>query len=124
MSNPGLDSHVPSGWRSDRVGGVSGVHFLPHHRAAHAEEVPQVTDNSAVKRVLLVTEVLQVGDPVAWHELPGGAADGDQVQVAAQQQHHHHGEDPHHTQRRQQEPVHSEPLLPGEGGGDARQSDV
>lgn len=66
------------------------VHLLPHHHPADAEEVPEVAEDAAVERVLLIDAGLQVGDPVAGHELPGGAVDGDQVEVAAQQQHHRH----------------------------------
>lgn len=85
------------------------VHLLPHHRPAQAEEVPQVADEAAVKRVLLAVAVLQVGDAVAGHELPGGAVDGHQVEVAAEQQQHHHGEDDSDGQRRQQEAVGPQP---------------
>ena len=60
------------------------VHLLPHHRPTNAEEIPKVAEDSSVKRVLLIPTVLQVGDPVAGHELPGGAVDGHQVKVAAQ----------------------------------------
>lgn len=116
---------MASGCRSDRIRGASVVvRLLPHHRPADAEEIPQVAEDAAVKRVLLVSAVLQVRDPVTRHELPGGAVDGDQVEVAAQQQQHHHGEDTDEGQRRQQEPVHSEPQLPCDAGRDARQSDV
>lgn len=101
----GSGGAVPSGCRSDRIWGVSVVDLLPHHRPADAEEVPQVAEDSAVERVLLAPAVLQVRDPVTRHELPGGAVDGDQVEVAAQQQHHHRREDPQNAQRRQQEPV-------------------
>ncbi len=111
---------VPPGWRSDRIRGVSVVNLLPHHRPADAEEIPQVAEDSAVKGVLLVSAVLQVRDPVTWHELPGGAVDGGQVDVAAQQQHHHHRENGNNAQRRQQEPVRSEPQLPRDAGWDAR----
>lgn len=95
------------------------IHLLPHHRLADAEEVPQVADDPAVERVLLAVAVLQVGDAVAGHELPGGAVDGHQVEVAAEQQQHHHGEDGGDGQRRQQEAVGSEPQLPGDVRGDA-----
>lgn len=109
-------SRMSCGWRSDWIRGVSVVDLLPHHRAADAEEVPEVAEDPAVERVLLVPAVLQVGDPVPRHELPGGAVDGDQVEVAAQQQRHHHGENPDHAKRRQQEAVHSEPKLPRHAG--------
>lgn len=59
-----LDGDVPPGWRSDRIWSVSVVHLLPHHRPADAEEIPQVAEDAAVKRVLLVSAVLQVRDPV------------------------------------------------------------
>lgn len=97
---------------SDRVWGVLLVNPLPHDRPADAEEAPQVAEESAVERVLLRPEVLQVGDPVAGHELPGGAVDGDQVEVAAQQERHDCGEDPHDAQRRQEKAVRLEPRLP------------
>lgn len=109
-----------TGWRSDRIYGVSVIHSLPHHHPAGAEKIPEVADDSTVKGVLLMSTVLQVRDPVTWHELPGGGVDGDQVEVTAQQQHYHHREDTCNSQRRQQEPVHSEPQLPCDTGGDAR----
>lgn len=111
-----------SGWRSYGICGVSvpAVHLLPHHRPADAEEIPQVAEDSAIKGVLLVSTVLQVRDPVTWHELPGGAVDGDKVEVAAQQQNHHHRENTNDTKHRQQEPIDSEPQLPCDGGWDAR----
>lgn len=96
------------------------VDLLPHDRPADAEEVPQVAEDATVERVLLASTVLQVGDPVAGHELPGGAVDGDQVEVAAQQQHHHHREDANDGQCCQQEGVGFEPLLPRHAGCDAR----
>ncbi len=55
---------MSSGWRSDGICNVPVVHLLPHHRPADAEEVPQVTEDATVKRVLLTSAVLQVGDPV------------------------------------------------------------
>lgn len=100
------------------------VHLLPHHRPADAEEVPQVADDPAVERVHLAVAVLQVGDAVAGHELPGGAVDGRQVEVAAEQQQHHDGEDGGDGQRRQQEAVGSEPQIPGDARGDAGESNV
>lgn len=108
------------GARSDRIWGISVVRLLPHHRPTDAEEIPKVAEDSPVKRVLLAPTVLQVGDPVTRHELPGGAVNGHQVEVAAQQQHHHHRENTNNGQRRQQEPVHSEPQLPWDAGWDAR----
>jgi len=101
------------------IWGVSLVDLLPHHRPADAEKIPQVAENAAVERVLLVSAALQVRDPVTRHELPGGAVDGDQVEVAAQQQRHDHREDPDHAERHQQKPVHSEPQLPCDTGGDS-----
>lgn len=99
-----------------RIQNALTVHLLPHHRPADAEEIPEVADDSAVKGVLLVSAVLQVGDPVAGHELPGGAVDGDQVEVAAQQQQGHNREDANDGQRRQQEAVRSEPQVPRAAG--------
>lgn len=111
---------MKSSWTLDWICGFLVVHLLPHHRPADAEEVPQVAEDSSVERVLLVSAVLQVRDPVTWHELPGGAVDGDQVEVAAQQHHHHHGEKPDESQRCQQEPVRSEPQLPCDAGWNPR----
>lgn len=54
------------------------------------------------------------------HELPGGAVDGGQVQVAAEQNHNHHREHAHHDQRRQQDAVHTEPHVPGDAVRDPR----
>lgn len=120
VPDPDVDSDLLPVYRSDRVCGCSVVHFLPHHCPADAEEIPQVAEDATVKRVLLAFAVLQVWDPVTWHELPGGAVDRDQVEVAAQQQPHHHRENTDNPQRRQQEPVDSEPQLPGDAGRDAR----
>lgn len=100
--------------------GVFLVDLLPHHRPADAEEIPEVAENAAVERVLLAAAVLQVGDPVAGHELPGGAVDGDEVEVAAQQQQHDAGENPDHGERRQQEAVRSEPQIPRQAGRNPR----
>lgn len=94
--------------------------MLPHHGPADAEEVPEVAEDAAVERVILVPAVLQVGDPVAGHELPGGAVDGDQVEVGGEQQQDDPGEDPDHGERRQQEAVGSEPQLPGDAGRNPR----
>lgn len=115
----------PRGARSDRTGAVMNVDLLPHHSPADAEEVPQVAQDSAVKRAVLAVTVLQVGDPVTWHELPGGAVDGHQVEVAAQQQHDHHGENANDDQTRQKETVTPEPQIPGDTGresGPAKQT--
>lgn len=90
--------------------------MLPHHGPADAEEVPQVAADAAVERVALALTVLQVGDPVARHELPGGTVDGHQVEVAAQQQHDHHGENTNKDQTRQEETVAPEPQIPGVTG--------
>lgn len=108
------------GRMSDRIWRVSVVHLLPHHRPAYAEEIPQVAEDAAVEGVLLVAAVLQVGDAVAGHELPGGAVNRHQVEMAAEQQQHHHGENATDSQRRQQEAVRSEPQLPRDPRGDAR----
>lgn len=96
-----LDNKVKSSWTLDWILGFLVVHLLPHHRPADAEEVPQVAQDSSVKRVFLVSAILQVRDPMTWHELPGGAVDGDQVEVAAQQHHHHHRANPDDAQRYQ-----------------------
>lgn len=96
------------------------VHLLPHHRPAYAEEIPQVAEDAAVEGVLLVPAVLQVGDAVAGHELPGGAVNRHQVEMAAEQQQHHHGENAADGQRRQQEAVGSEPQLPRDPQRNAR----
>lgn len=106
--------------RSDGTQGISLVHLLPHHRPTDAKEIPEVAEDSAVKGVLLVATVLQVGDPVTRHELPGGAVSGHQVEVAAQQHHHHHRENANNSQHRQQEPVQPEPQFPRDAGRDAR----
>lgn len=53
-----VNGDVLSSLRSDRVWVVSVVHLLPHHCPADAEEIPQVAEESAVKRVLLVSAVL------------------------------------------------------------------
>lgn len=64
-------------WALDRDWALSGiaalpeVHLLPHHRAPHAEEAPQVAQGSAVERILVYAAVFEVGDAVAGHELPG-----------------------------------------------------
>lgn len=108
------------GARSNRTCVVSKVHLLPHHRPADAEEVPQVAEDSTVERALLAVTVLEVGDPVTWHELPSGTADGHQVEVAAQQQHNHHRENTNHDQTRQKETVAPEPQIPGVTGWDSR----
>lgn len=102
----------PCGARSDRTCVVSEVHLLPHHGPADAEEVPQVAEDSAVERAVLAVTVLQVGDPVTGHELPGGTVDGHQIEVAAQQQHDHHRENTNNDQARQQETVAPEPQIP------------
>lgn len=106
--------------RSDRSCSVSEVHLLPHPGLADAEEVPQVAEDSAVEGAMLAVAVLQVRDPVTRHELPGGAVDGHQVEVAAQQQHDHHRQDTNNRQARQEETVAPEPQIPGDTGRDSR----
>lgn len=103
-----------------RICVVSKVHLLPHHGPADAEEVPQVAEDAAVERAVLGVAVLQVGDPVTRHELPGGTVDGHQVEVAAQQQHNHHREKANNDQAGQKEAVAPEPQIPGVTGGDSR----
>lgn len=58
------NSPVKSSWTLDWICGFLVVHLLPHHCPADAEEVPQVAEDPSVKRVLLVSTVLQVRDPV------------------------------------------------------------
>ncbi len=94
---------------------MSDVDPLPRDRPADAAEVPQVTDESSVERVLLRVAVLQVHDALAGHELPGGAVHRGQVQVHAQQEQHDHREHGRDGERPEHESVLSEPLLPGGG---------
>lgn len=106
----------PPGAKSDRTCAVPKVRLLPHHGPADAEEVPQVAEDTTVKGAVLAVTVLQVGDSVSWHELPGGAVDGHQVEVAAQQQYHHHGENTNNDQTCQEETITPEPQIPGDTG--------
>jgi hypothetical protein len=98
--------------RSDVIVAPSVIHLLPHYSSAHAEEVPKITENATIKGVLLVTVALQVGDPVAGHELPGGGVHGDKIEVAAQEQDHNQRHHTYNTQRCQQKPIHNEPQFP------------
>ncbi|TNN61802.1 hypothetical protein EYF80_028024 [Liparis tanakae] len=95
------------------------VDLLPDHGAPHAEEAPQVADAAAVEGVLVGAAVLQVGDAVAGHELPGGGVQGHQVQVGAQQQQHHQRQQQQHHQHGQQHAVGPQPRRPAGGGAQA-----
>lgn len=106
----------PRGAKSDRTCAVPKVRLLPHHGLADAEEVPQVAEDATVEGAVLAVTVLQVGDSVSWHELPGGAVDGRQVELAAQQQYHHHGENTNNDQTCQEETITPEPQIPGDTG--------
>lgn len=70
------------------IAALPEVRLLPHHRAPHAEEAPQVAQGPAVEGILVNAAVFEVGDAVAWHELPGGGIQRHQVKVGAQEEQH------------------------------------
>lgn len=70
------------------VAALPEVHLFPDHCAPHAEEPPQVVEGATVEGVLVGAAVLEVGDAVARHELPGGGVERDQVEVRTQEEQH------------------------------------
>ncbi len=65
----------------DLVTALPEVHLFPDHCAPCAEETPQVMEGAAVEGVFICAAVLEVGDPMARHELPGGSVERNQVEV-------------------------------------------
>ena len=106
------------------VAALPEVHLLPHHGPPHAVETPQIVEGSAVEGVLVGAAVLQVGDAVARHELPGGGVERHQVEVGAEQQQHHEREQSQQHGHHQQNPVRPQPLLPAGGRAEARPEDT
>lgn len=111
---PRFCSWLKGSWLNG-VAALSEVDLLPGDGAAQAEETPQVADDALVEGVLVGPAVLQVGDAVTGHELPGGGVAGHQVEVGAEQQDDHHGEHGHQTEGSQQEAVLLQPEIPGRG---------
>lgn len=97
----------------DLVAALPEVHLLPHHCAPHAEETPQVVEGAAVEGVFVSAAVLEVGDAVARHELPGGGVERNQVEVGAEQEQHDQREQSHQHGHSQQHAVGAQPQLPG-----------
>ena len=95
------------------VAALPEVHLLPHHRVPHAEEAPQVVEGAAVEGVLVGAAVLQVGDAVAGHELPGGGVERHQVEVRAEQEQHDERQQSDQHGHGQQHAVGAQPQLPG-----------
>lgn len=96
----------------DLVAALPEVHLLPHHCAPHAEETPKIVEGAAVKRVFIGAAVFEIRDAVAWHELPGGGVERNQVEVGAEQEQHNQREQSHQHGHRQQHAVGVEPQLP------------
>lgn len=74
---------------------LSKVYLLPHHRAPHTEEAPQIVEGAPVEGVLISPAVFEVRDAVSGHELPGGGVERHQVEVRAQEEQHHQREQSH-----------------------------
>lgn len=96
----------------DLVAALPEVHLLPHHCAPHTKETPKIVEGAAVKRVFICTAVFEVRDAVAWHELPGGGIERNQVEVGTEQEQHDQGEQSHQHGHRQQHTVGAQPQLP------------
>lgn len=99
----------------DLVTALPEVHLLPHHRVPHAEEAPKVVESATVKGVLVSPAMFEVGDAMAWHELPGRRVERNQVQVGAQQEQHYQWEQSHKHGNSQQHAIGMQPQLPGRG---------
>lgn len=99
------------------VAALPEVHLLPHHRAPHTEETPQVVEGPAVKGVFISTAVFEVRDAVARHELPRGRVERYQVEVGAQQKQHNEREQSQQHGHGEQHAVGTQPQLPGPGEG-------
>lgn len=98
---------------SDLVAALPEVHLFPHHCAPHAEETPKVVEGAAVEGVFISAAVLEVGDAVARHELPGGGVERNQVEVGAEQEQHDQREQSQQHGHGQQHAVGMKPQLPG-----------
>lgn len=94
------------------VAALPEIHLLPHHCAPHTEETPQVVKGSPVKGVFISTAVFEVGDAVAWHELPRGSVKRNQVEVGAKQEQHNEREKGYQHSHCQQHAVSTQPQLP------------
>lgn len=70
----------------DLAAALPEVNLLPHHCAPHAEETPEIVEGATVKWVFISAAVFEVRDAVAWHKLPGGGVERNQVEVGTEQE--------------------------------------